>query len=80
MASLAGATRVFNEIYGQWLGLGPDDSPLILRSAGLQQIYLLSFAGRCVLLPANWSQLPGEVYFLAAFLAFRATFSSFAAE
>jgi Tol biopolymer transport system component len=46
VTSLVGTPRAFNEIYNQWVGLAPDDSPLILRSADLQQIYLLSFAGR----------------------------------
>jgi Tol biopolymer transport system component/DNA-binding winged helix-turn-helix (wHTH) protein len=42
---LAGTRRAMNEMYTQWAGLAPDDSPLILRSADLQQIYLLSLGG-----------------------------------
>jgi Tol biopolymer transport system component len=42
VASLAGTVRAFNETFGRWAGLTPDDSPLILKSSDLQQIYLLS--------------------------------------
>jgi Tol biopolymer transport system component len=43
VADLAGTTRVIDETYGSWAGLGPDDSPLVTRSADQKQIYLLSF-------------------------------------
>jgi hypothetical protein len=46
VATLGGDLRVVDETYGAWAGLGPDDSPVILRRAGLRQIYLLSFKGR----------------------------------
>jgi Tol biopolymer transport system component len=45
VASLVGTPRVINEVYTQWVGLAPDGSPLLLRSADLRQIYLLSFTG-----------------------------------
>jgi Tol biopolymer transport system component len=45
VTSLAGTRRALNEMYTQWSGLAPDDSPLILKSADLQQIYLLSLGG-----------------------------------
>ena len=45
VTSLAGTRRAMNEMYTQWSGLAPDDSPLILKSADLQQIYLLSLGG-----------------------------------
>ena len=45
VTTLVGAPRAFNDIYSQWVGLAPDNSPLILRSADLQQIYTLSFSG-----------------------------------
>ena len=43
VSSLIGTPRAWNEIYSRWVGIGPDDSPLVLRSADLQRIYLLSF-------------------------------------
>jgi len=46
VTSLSGTRRAFNGVYGQWLGLTPDNSPLILRSTEVQQIYRLSFRGR----------------------------------
>ena len=46
VTSLAGTPRAFNEIYTQWVGLAPDDSPVLLRSADLRQIYLLSFGSK----------------------------------
>jgi Tol biopolymer transport system component len=45
VTSLAGTRRAMNEMYTQWAGLAPDDSPVILKSADLQQIYLLSLGG-----------------------------------
>lgn len=45
VTTLVGTERAFNSIYNQWVGLAPDNSPMILRSADLQQIYLLSLAG-----------------------------------
>jgi len=32
--------------YGIWLGLAPDDSPLLLRDAGSQDIYALDWETR----------------------------------
>ena len=32
--------------YGIWLGLAPDDSPLLLRDAGTQDIYALDWGSR----------------------------------
>jgi len=46
VASLSGTPRAIDEVYTQWAGLTPDGSPLVLRSADLRQIYLLSFAAR----------------------------------
>jgi Tol biopolymer transport system component/DNA-binding winged helix-turn-helix (wHTH) protein len=46
VASLTGQMMAMDEVYGHWMGLAPDDSPMILRSADLQQIYLLSLDGR----------------------------------
>jgi Tol biopolymer transport system component len=42
VASLAGARRAVDEVYGRWTGLAPDDSPLILRSTEFRQIFLLT--------------------------------------
>jgi Tol biopolymer transport system component len=44
VTKLAGTRRAYNDVYGQWVGLTPDDSPMILRSADLERIYLLSFS------------------------------------
>jgi len=33
--------RMGNDLYGQWLGLAPDDSPMVLEGAGPQDIYAL---------------------------------------
>jgi hypothetical protein len=30
-------------IHGPWLGLGPDDSPLLLKDTGIQDIYALDW-------------------------------------
>jgi len=46
VASLADADRAFDGLYGQWTGLAPDGSPLILRNHDLQQVYLLSFGDK----------------------------------
>ncbi len=46
VASLVGTARASDELYTQWVGLAPDDSPLLLRNADLQQIYLLSIGPR----------------------------------
>ena len=46
VASLTNSARIIDEMWGQWLGLTPDGEPLILRTADLQQIYLLSFEDR----------------------------------
>ena len=32
--------------YGGWLGLAPDDSPLLLRDAGTQDVYALDWEVR----------------------------------
>ena len=42
IASLADTLRAGDDLYNQWVGIAPDDSPVILKSADLQQIYLLS--------------------------------------
>jgi Tol biopolymer transport system component len=42
VASLAGVGRVFSPV-GQWLGLAPDDSLLVLRDAGTHEIYALDW-------------------------------------
>ncbi len=46
VATLVGTPRAYDELYTQWVGLAPDDSPILLRSADLQQIYLLSVGAR----------------------------------
>jgi Tol biopolymer transport system component len=46
VASLAESDRAIDDVWGQWAGVMPDGTPLILRSADLQQLYLLSFATR----------------------------------
>jgi Tol biopolymer transport system component/DNA-binding winged helix-turn-helix (wHTH) protein len=43
VASLEHIDRAMDEVWSQWSGLAPDGSPLILKSADLQQIYSLSF-------------------------------------
>ena len=42
VASLKGIARTFRP-YGQWFGLAPDDSPLILRDVGTHEIYALDW-------------------------------------
>jgi eukaryotic-like serine/threonine-protein kinase len=42
VASLAGVGRVFS-LVGQWLGLAPDDSLLVLRDVGTHEIYALDW-------------------------------------
>jgi Tol biopolymer transport system component/DNA-binding winged helix-turn-helix (wHTH) protein len=43
ITSLTGAPRAFNETYGEWMGIGPEDLPMLLKSETLQRIYLLKF-------------------------------------
>jgi hypothetical protein len=33
----------FTGSYGAWLGLAPDDSPLLLRDTGTQEVYSLTW-------------------------------------
>jgi hypothetical protein len=40
VVSLKGIRRTIGEV-GTWCGLAPDDSPLILRDVGSQEIYAL---------------------------------------
>jgi eukaryotic-like serine/threonine-protein kinase len=42
VASLVGVGRVFSPV-GQWLGLAPDDSLLVLRDVGTHEIYALDW-------------------------------------
>ena len=42
LVSLKGVRRFWGEL-GQWTGLGPDDSPLLVRDISSQEIYALDF-------------------------------------
>jgi hypothetical protein len=37
------ALRCANSLLGAWMGLAPDDSPLVLRDIGTQDIYALEW-------------------------------------
>jgi len=42
LASLKNLSLISGE-FGTWTGLGPDDSPLLLRDASIQEIYALDW-------------------------------------
>jgi hypothetical protein len=42
LVSLHGARRLWGEL-GQWTGLAPDDSPLIIRDASNHEIYAIDW-------------------------------------
>ena len=42
VTDLSGIHRTEGEL-GSWFGIGPDDSPLLLRNTGTQQIYAVDW-------------------------------------
>jgi hypothetical protein len=42
LVSLKGVRRFWGEL-GQWTGLAPDDSPLLVRDTSSQEVYALDF-------------------------------------